>query len=177
MEIKTRRLYIRNLRPTDWLQMKNIFVDFNNSKYAIYDTPLPMDDKNIKELTGKFAESNLFYAILRQDCPEMLGYVCFHKNEDKYDLGYCFHSKNHGEGYALESCQALMEYLQKQYAVKIFTAGTAMENTPSCNLLSKLGFECKSTEILSFHKDSLGNEIRFQGGDFVCLVGLVLNES
>lgn len=28
MEIRTDRLYIRNLHETDWRQMKNIFVDF-----------------------------------------------------------------------------------------------------------------------------------------------------
>ena len=35
MEIKTNRLYIRNLYETDWPQMKNVFIDFNKSRYAI----------------------------------------------------------------------------------------------------------------------------------------------
>ena len=30
MELKTFRLSIRNLRETDWTEMKSLFIDFNN---------------------------------------------------------------------------------------------------------------------------------------------------
>ena len=60
MEMKTDRLYIRTLRETDWVEMKNIFIDFNNSKYAIHDMPLPVEDNEAKVLTKRFADSNLF---------------------------------------------------------------------------------------------------------------------
>ena len=61
--MKTDRLYIRTLRETDWVEMKNVFIDFNNSKYAIYDMPLPVEDNEAKVLTKRFADSNLFFAI------------------------------------------------------------------------------------------------------------------
>ena len=35
------------------------------------------------------------------------------------------------------------------------------------NLLKKLGFVCRSTEALAFHKDSAGKDIEFVGGNFV----------
>lgn len=162
MEIKTNRLYIRTLRETDWVEMKNIFVDFNNSKYAIYDMPLPIEDNEAKELTKQFADSNLFFAIYILDTPQMIGYVCFHKEQNKYDLGYCFHSDYHSNGYAYESTKAIIEYLFKEYGVSNFTAGTAIDNVPSCNLLKKLGFICDSIEEVSFD-----NEVSFQGGNFV----------
>ena len=92
----------------------------------------------------------------------MIGYVCFHKEQNKYDLGYCFHSAYHSNGYSYESTTAIIEYLFQEYGASSFTAGTALDNIPSCNLLKKLGFTCVSTEEVSFD-----NEFSFQGGNFV----------
>lgn len=162
MEMKTRRLFIRNLYETDWADMKKVFIDFNNSKYAVYDMPLPTEDNEVKVLTKRFADSNLFFVIYIPDTNEIIGYVCFHKDEDKYDLGYCFRSAYHSNGYAYESINSLMKYIIKEYDVTCFTAGTAIENIPSCRLLEKLGFSRASTETVSFD----GN-FSFQGGNFV----------
>lgn len=79
MRLETTRLYIRRLHETDWQEMKNIFTDFNNSRYAIYDMPLPTEDKEVQSLTKRFAESNLFFAVFLKESRDMLGYVCFHK--------------------------------------------------------------------------------------------------
>ena len=47
-----------------------------------------------------------------------------------------------------------------------FTVGTAIDNAPSVALLKSLGFELIGTENVSFYKDSLGNDIVFEGGIF-----------
>ena len=91
-----------------------------------------------------------------------IGYVCFHKDAGKYDLGYCFLSAFHSNGYAYESVKALIDYFVQEYNATTFTAGTAIANIPSCKLLEKLGFECVSTEDLSFNKD-----FSFKGGNFI----------
>lgn len=72
------------------------------------------------------------------DTAQMIGYVCFYKEQNKYDLGYCFHSAYHLDGYAYESTKAIIEYLFKEYGASNFTAGTAIDNIPSCNLLKTL---------------------------------------
>ena len=110
MILETSRLYIRNLSETDWQEMKNIFIDFNNSQYAVYDMPLPTEDEETRALTRRFAESKLFFVVFLKELSYMFGYVCFHKDGDKYDLGYCFHSAYHSKGYAYESTKALVEY-------------------------------------------------------------------
>ena len=161
MEIKTNRLYIRNLYETDWPQMKNIFIDFNKSRYAIYDRPLPTEDNEVKALTKQFVDSSLFFVIFTLDKNEMIGYVCFHKDKDKYDIGYCLHSRYHSNGYAYESTKVLIAYLIKNYGANIFTAGTAIDNIPSCKLLEKLGFTCVSIETVSFN-----DKFSLQGGNF-----------
>ena len=165
MELKTLRLYIRSLREDDWDNMKSLFVDFNHSKYAAYDRPLPTEDAAAKELTKQFAASGLFFAVHLLSNNQMIGYVCFHKDKEKYDLGYCFHSAFHSKGYAYESTKALIDYFAQEYNVTTFTAGTAINNTPSCKLLEKLGFKCVSTEYLSFDESFV-----FESGNFIlCL--------
>lgn len=161
MKLETNRLYIRHLNELDWQEMQKVFIDFNNSKYAIYDMPLPTEDEESKALTKRFADSNLFFAVFLKESSDMIGYVCFHKEGDTYDLGYCFHSAYHSNGYAYESTDALLKYFADKYGANYFTAGTAIDNKPSCTLLEKLGFVCISTETVSFD-----NTFSFQGGNF-----------
>ena len=63
MELKTFRLCIRDLREADQPKMKSLFIDFNASKYAAYDRPLPTEDIEIEALTKQFVENSLFFAI------------------------------------------------------------------------------------------------------------------
>ena len=161
MEIETSRLHIRDLYSTDWPEMKNIFVDFNKSKYAAFDRPLPRDDDESKSLTKQFADSGLFFAVHLLESNKMIGYICFHKNGDTLDLGYCFHSTYHSNGYAYESAIAVIEYFVKEHHAVSFTAATAIENTPSCRLLERLGFSHISTETVSFD-----GRFSFQSGNF-----------
>ena len=161
MEIETSRLYIRDLYETDWGEMKEIFIDFNRSKYAAFDRPLPKDDDESKSLTKQFSDTGLFFAVHLLENSKMIGYVCFHKNGDSFDLGYCFHSAYHSNGYAYESVTALIEYFAKKHHVISFTAATAIENTPSCRLLERLGFVHVSTETVSFD-----GKFSFQSGNF-----------
>ena len=166
MDLNTGRLHIRNLREHDWMDMKRLFIDFNHSKYAAYDRQLPVEDTEVKALTKRFSDSGLFFAVYLWNENRMIGYVCFHKDEEAYDLGYCFHSAFHSNGYAYESAKALIDYFAKEYDAKTFTAGTAVDNIPSCRLLEKLGFMCVSTELISFN-----DGFSFQGGNFVLHLG------
>ena len=55
----------------------------------------------------------------------------------------------------------------KEQGVKKIYAGTAKNNLPSVGLLNSVGFQLVGTERISFHKDSEGNDIYFEGGNFV----------
>ena len=105
----------------------------------------------------------MFFAICLGDT--VIGYSAFNIRENGYEIGYCFHSAYHGKGYAKESHLALFDYLRTLGITK-FTAGTAINNTPSVFLLKSLGFELTETENVSFYKDAQGNDIVFQGGIF-----------
>ena len=151
----------------DWCDSQMIIKDFNRSAYRIYDMPLPETDNLVGDLTAQWAESGLFFSVFLANTSEMIGYICFHKDNSSYDLGYCFHTAYHGNGYAYESCAALMDEMARINSIRCFTASTALENNPSCRLLKKLGFTLMETERISFHKDACGNDIPFTGGNFI----------
>ncbi|WOO34840.1 GNAT family N-acetyltransferase [Anaerocolumna sp. AGMB13020] len=166
MELKTDRLFIREIAFNDWEGLQRIVIDFGNSIYRNYDMHFPVEEHAIQKLVIQLANSHLFFSVFLKGSSEMIGYVCFHNDSGQYDLGFCFHSAYFGKGYGYESCSALLNYMKQFCGAVGFTAGTALANTPSCKLLEKLGFVCRDTEELSFHKDEIGNDIIFRGGKF-----------
>ena len=133
----------------------------------MYDYPFPTEEEELKEVTARLAASQLFYGVFLHDKPQtMIGYVCFHYKNENFELGYCFHSDYHGCGYAKEACRAAIWYIRRKYIVKGISAGTAMKNKPSVNLLLSLGFLLEGTEPVSFYKDENGEDIYFEGGNF-----------
>ena len=105
----------------------------------------------------------MFFAVCLAG--EMIGYIAFNERECGHEIGYCFHSSAHGKGYAKEALLALFERLRILGFTR-FTAGTALNNTPSVRLLTSLGFVQTGSERVSFYKDNDGNDIFFDGGIF-----------
>ncbi len=168
MELKTKRLNIRYIEESDWKRLMEIWQDFNQSEYAKYDGPHTEDEAEVQQKVKRFSEAtpygeHLFFAVCLE--AKMIGIVDFHKTPDGYDLGYCFHRNYHGNGYAKESLEALIEWLSKGHKT-VFTAGTALNNIPSVKLLTALGFRKTGEEQVSFYQDESGKDIYFTGGIF-----------
>ena len=60
---------------------------------------------------------------------------------------------------------ALFDYL-RTLGITNFSAGTAINNTPSVKLLTSLGFKLVEEEKVSFYKNANGKDIVFDGGIF-----------
>lgn len=168
MLLKTERLTIRYIVADDWKSIRDIWVDFNSSEYAKYDTPHITENANVQARIAKWAAANsgtehMFFAICLDEA--VIGYIAFNIRENGYEIGYCFHSAYHGKGYAKESHLALFDYMRTLGITK-FSAGTAINNTPSVKLLTSLGFKLVAQEKVSFYKDNMGNDIVFDGGIF-----------
>lgn len=170
MLIKTNRLVIRPIVQNDWQSMQAIWADFNTSSFARYDMPHETSEENVKarihrwEDASKSGTEHMFFAVCLDQ--SVIGYIAFNKREDSHEIGYCFHSAYHGKGYAKESHLALFQHL-RSLGITRFTAGTALNNTPSVRLLKSLGFTLTEREKVSFYKDENGNDITFDGGIFV----------
>ena len=168
MLIKIERLIIRHIEPNDWENIKEIWIDFNASTFSQYDMPHNTDDNDVRGRIAKWAAASsgtehIFFASCLGET--VIGFFSFNIREDSHELGYCFHSKYQGKGYAKESLKALIEYLPA-IGIKKLTAGTALNNVPSVSLLKSLGFKLIGTEKVSFYKDEHGNDIFFEGGIF-----------
>ena len=168
MLLKTERLTIRHIVADDWKSIRDIWVDFNSSEYAKYDTPHITEDANVQARIAKWAAANsgtehMFFAICLGEI--VIGYIAFNIRENGHEIGYCFHAAYHGKGYAKESHLALFDYLRTLGITK-FSAGTALNNTPSVKLRASLGFKLVAQEKVSFYKDADGNDIVFDGGIF-----------
>ena len=72
-----------------------------------------------------------------------LGIVGF-TNREEYenpDFGFAFLPEFSGQGLALESAAAVMDYGQQLFNFEVLDAGTLMDNHPAARLLGKLGFK------------------------------------
>jgi len=168
MLIQTKHLIIRRIQENDWIHIKEIWKSFNASPYSQYDMPHSTENKEVHTRIARWAtfhnsKEHLFFAVCLNEI--IIGYVAFNIRENSHEIGYCFHSDYHGNGYAKESMSALFEYL-KTLGITKLSAGTALNNKPSVALLQSLGFELVGTEKVSFYKDLTGNDIVFDGGIF-----------
>lgn len=169
MQINTNHLLIRPIREDDWRSVQAIWEDFASSPYAQYDTPHNTDPDDVRARIARWAKftaegmEHMFFAVCLPKA--VIGYIAFNRRETGYEIGYCFHSAHHGKGYAKEAHRALFEHL-RSLGVTRFSAGTALDNTPSAALLTSLGFRLVGTEKVSFYKDEQGSAIVFDGGIF-----------
>ena len=164
--IKTDKFIIRHITPKDMKGLYAVFDDFAQGKYRMYDYPVLLTKENVARLTLAFSLQEHFYAVFTPDDKEMMGYISFDGEGDEYEMGYCFHSRYHRKGIAYSACTEIMNYIKREYVVRKFIAGTALDNIPSVKLLEKLGFELVGTETFAFHKDDSGNNLYFTGGNF-----------
>lgn len=142
IQMRTERLTIRPITESDWKSIRNIWIDFNKSEYVIYD-----NEKNT-------------------DSDDVIGFISLNIRNGGYEIGYGFLERFQGKGYAKESLVSVLDYMKEIGAKQIY-AGTALKNIPSVRLLKSVGFELVGTEQISFHKDNEGNDIIFEGGNFI----------
>lgn len=166
--IKTDRLIIRNFRPDDWRALQQIVLSFQASPFAAYDHPWPTTDSEIQGICNWFSTGDAYLAVCLDGVAEPVGYIALSPSEDGcgFDLGYCFHSDVHGKGYATEACKAVIQYAFAEKGADRLTSGTAAANTPSCRLLSRLGFRITGESPVSFFTGPDGEPIVFTGYSF-----------
>lgn len=168
--LTTDRLTIRPIEAVDWPAVREIWRDFAASPFAQYDKPHVTDPENVRARIARWAEAtrqgteHMFFVVCREG--GVIGYIAFNAREVGHEVGYCFHSAHHGKGYAKEAFRALLIHLAGRGFTR-FSAGTALNNTPSVHLLESLGFRLAGTERVSFYRDAQGADIVFDGGIFV----------
>lgn len=150
--ILTERLEIHLMRPEEWWDVLEMFLDFETSPEAIYDYPLPTAEEKAKEQVRVWSDSACFYSVCLQGNTEVIGYLCFCGDKVR-EMGYSFKKKYQGQGYALEAAEAMIREMKKM-GVSKFIAELALENQPSLKLIQKLGFIQIGTRNHLFRKET-----------------------
>lgn len=169
MQIATERLLIRPIEATDWPAVRDIWAALAPLPMAQYDKPFNLDADNVHARIARWAAftaagtEHMFFVVCLHGI--VIGYVSFNQRENGHEIGYSFHPAHHSKGYAKEALAALLARLRER-GFTHFSAGTALNNTPSVRLLTSLGFRLTGTEKVSFYKDAEGNDIVFEGGIF-----------
>ena len=167
--ITTERLTIRHIAETDWPAVRDIWMALAPRPMAQYDKPFNTDPESVRARVARWADftrkgtEHIFFAVCLNG--EVIGYVAFNQRERGHEVGYSFHPAHHGKGYAKETLTALLAHL-RTLGLTQFSAGTALNNTPSVRLLESVGFRLAGTEKVSFYKDEYGADIVFDGGIF-----------
>ncbi len=141
--LETARTHLRNVRPTD----AEVMYDYrNNELCARYQRGQTRERVGIEDLVRRRAvdslgvENNALLAVALADTDEMIGEIVVMPNEGTITLGYTFSYKYHRQGYAFEALTALIDHLHASYPAWDFICFTDPQNTPSRNLLLKLGY-------------------------------------
>lgn len=165
----TDRLTIRPIEAADWPAVRSIWAELAPLPMAQYDKPHNTDPDAVQARVARWADftqrgtEHMFFAVCLNGV--MIGYFAFNARENGHEIGYSFRPACHGKGYAKEALSVLLKHL-KGRGFTCFSAGTALNNTPSVRLLEGMGFRLKGTEKVSFYQDADGRDIVFEGGLF-----------
>ena len=143
IHLETKRLILRNVRPTD----AEIMFDYRNNEIcARYQRGQTKDLEGIQALTQRRQKDtltttdNAMVAVTLKETDEMIGEIVVMPNDDCFSLGYTFHYAHHRRGYAFEALSCLIENLHSLQPDWEFISFTETENIPSQKLLLKLGY-------------------------------------
>lgn len=127
------------LNDSDWLR----FIG-NRGVRSVADARLYLERgalKNYKQLGYGF------YMVERKLDGALMGMCGLIKrpNLADIDIGYAFLPQFRGQGYGLESADAVLRYAHDQLGFKRVAAITTLDNTRSIHLLAKLGLKFERT--------------------------------
>ena len=144
---------LRPIRRGDEVAVREMFIAFNRSAFGKYDRIDDTGEAHVAAFLENMAQNHVIYAVTPAGSDEMIGYVCFHIEGDRYDIGYMISAQYQGAGIATAASQMAMETLKAERGANVFTATAAAENRPSVRVLEKLGFRLVS-EICSRKKEN-----------------------
>ena len=132
--IVTDRLIIRNFVQDDWRDLYEYLSDEEVVKFEPYDI---CSEDQAKEEAIRRSQDESFYAVCLNE--KLIGNLYLGKGEfDTWELGYVFHRKYQGQGYATESAKGLLDYAFTHLGARRIIAMCSPKNDHSWKLLERL---------------------------------------
>ncbi|MBQ7873860.1 MAG: GNAT family N-acetyltransferase [Oscillospiraceae bacterium] len=153
MYIETERTLIRDFTMDDLNDMHDIFGDDETMKNC---EPAYTIEKTADFLQRFCIEKKGAVAAVHKGTNKVIGYILFKEyDEEVYEIGWIFNKNYWGQGYAFESCRAVVDFAFDNMNIhKIFAE--AIDGIKSVNLMKKLGMKQEGIQR-SQTKDNSGN--------------------
>ena len=153
MYIETPRMIIRNFTPEDAADLHDIFGDEETMKNC---EPAYDFEKTKKFLASFYIEREGAVAAVHRKSGKMIGYILFNQfDKGVYEMGWIYNRNFWRQGYAFESCRAVIDYaFQELKAHKIFAE--TIDKVKSVSLMKKLGMQPEGIQR-SQTRDNHGN--------------------
>ena len=158
MVIETERLLLRRYRKDD---LQDLFEYLSDAEVLKYEPYKPMNLAEVSEALNERISSDEMIAVVLKATNKLIGNVYLGKREfDSLEIGYVFNKLYWGQGYAKESCDALIKKAFSEGVHRIFAECDPC-NSSSWRLLETLGFvkEAHFKQNVFFWKDDNGNPI------------------
>ena len=153
MYIETPRMIIRNFTPEDVADLHDIFGDDETMENC---EPAYDFEKTKEFLTSFCIARKGAVAVVHKESEKMMGYILFNEfDEGVYEMGWIYNRSFWRQGYAHESCKAVIDYAFRELnAHKVFAE--TIDSVKSVNLMKKLGMQLEGIQR-SQTKDNYGN--------------------
>lgn len=140
LTIETERLIVRNFKPEDWLDLQEYVSRQEVLKFEPHWDP---SDEACQKAAQDFSGGDTFIVSELKGSGKMIGHVYFHRLEPAafmtWELGYIFNPQYQGQGYATESCKAVLQYAFDIYKTHRVIAKCNPVNVRSWKLMERLG--------------------------------------
>lgn len=140
MLIHTPRLVIRDYSPADLDDLHEIFSD----PQVMHFCELPYSYARSQQMLSYFLENTIGYAAVLAGSGKVIGHLLFHQLPSEepgvYEMGWFFHRRFWGQGFAFEACQSLLNYGFRELQLHKICAET-IDPVRSVSLMEKLGMQ------------------------------------
>ena len=158
MIAETERLILRRYTERDFDDLFEYLSDAEVVKFEPYKA---MTAEETRENLKWRIETDEMIAVELKENHKMIGNIYFGKRDfDSREIGFVFNQNFWGNGYAKESCRAIIEHAFQDGVHRIF-AECDPENQNSWRLLESLGFEREAhlKQNVYFWTDAQGNPL------------------
>ena len=153
MNIETQRMIIRDFTPEDAADLHEIFGDDETMENC---EPAYDFEKTKEFLTSFCIGRKGAVAAVHKESNKVIGYILFNDaDEGVYEMGWIYNRSFWRQGYAYESCKAVIDYAFEELKAHKFFA-EAIDTEKSVGLMQKLGMQLEGIQR-SQTKDNHGN--------------------
>lgn len=153
MNIETPRMIVRDFTPEDAADLYEILGDDETMENceAAYDF-----EKTVEFLNSFCIGRKGAVAAVHKESGKLIGYILFHEfDQGVYEMGWIYNRNFWRQGYAYESCNAVIDYaFGERKAHKVFAE--TIDAVKSVSLMQKLGMQPEGVQH-SQTKDFHGN--------------------